>query len=229
MTSREKILAVVRSQRVPDCDLPELAGPWIEYPDRVKQFGEALAFVGGKLERAASVRELRAKIAELPAYKAAKQICSCVPSAAEGNVRIEDVADPHDLEAVDLVVLPGEFAVAENGAVWVSNQSTPFAGREEAVQSSPFAPREEALPAAEQGDFGGFPRHRVIYFLTQHLVLVVPASQLVNNMYEAYNRISFGGPSYGVFISGPSKTADIEQSLVIGAHGARSLTVFLVD
>jgi L-lactate dehydrogenase complex protein LldG len=35
--------------------------------------------------------------------------------------------------------------------------------------------------------------------------------------------------AYAGFISGPSKTADIEQSLVIGAHGARALTVFAVD
>ena len=59
--------------------------------------------------------------------------------------------------------------------------------------------------------------------------MVVPVAELVHNTYEAYQRISFAGPSFGVFISGPSKTADIEQSLVIGAHGPRSLTVFLVD
>jgi L-lactate dehydrogenase complex protein LldG len=33
---------------------------------------------------------------------------------------------------------------------------------------------------------------------------------------------------FGVFLAGPSKTADIEQSLVLGAHGARGLVVFLV-
>ena len=38
----------------------------------------------------------------------------------------------------------------------------------------------------------------------------------------------FPGAGFGTFIAGPSKTADIEQALVIGAHGARSCTLFLV-
>jgi len=64
--------------------------------------------------------------------------------------------------------------------------------------------------------------------LTQHLALVVPASRLVNDMHEAYEKVRLPRPGYGCFVSGPSKTADIEQALVIGAHGARSCTVFLV-
>lgn len=69
---------------------------------------------------------------------------------------------------------------------------------------------------------------RAIFVVTQHLVLVVPASELVHTMHQAYERIRFQGLGFGVFISGPSKTADIEQALVIGAHGARSCTLFLV-
>ena len=70
--------------------------------------------------------------------------------------------------------------------------------------------------------------HRAIFVVTQHLVLVVPAGQIVHNMHEAYDRIRLERPGFGIFISGPSKTADIEQALVIGAHGARSCTIFLV-
>ena len=71
-------------------------------------------------------------------------------------------------------------------------------------------------------------KHRVIYFLCQHLALVVQARDLVHNMHQAYERLSVTNSPYGGFIAGPSKTADIEQSLVIGAHGPRSMTVFLV-
>jgi L-lactate dehydrogenase complex protein LldG len=70
--------------------------------------------------------------------------------------------------------------------------------------------------------------HRAIFVVTQHLVLVVPAGQIVHNMHQAYDRIRFERPGFGIFISGPSKTADIEQALVIGAHGARSCSLFLV-
>jgi L-lactate dehydrogenase complex protein LldG len=106
---------------------------------------------------------------------------------------------------VDVAILHGEFAVAENAAVWVTDHNM---------------------------------SQRVLYFLCQHLILVVPGTAIVDHMHAAYARITaasqnrrppFADPIFGVFISGPSKTADIEQSLVVGAHGPRSLTVCLLD
>ncbi|HZZ86138.1 MAG TPA: LUD domain-containing protein [Anaeromyxobacteraceae bacterium] len=69
---------------------------------------------------------------------------------------------------------------------------------------------------------------RALFVIPQHLALVVPAGALVETMQDAYRRISFSGTGFGVFVSGPSKTADIEQALVIGAHGARSCAVAIV-
>jgi len=68
--------------------------------------------------------------------------------------------------------------------------------------------------------------NRALPFITQHLVLVLDKKNIVANMQQAYNKLENVG-SYGVFIAGPSKTADIEQSLVIGAHGARSMMVLI--
>ena len=67
---------------------------------------------------------------------------------------------------------------------------------------------------------------RVLPFIVKHLIIVLKKCSLVPYMHQAYAKI--GSSDYGVFISGPSKTADIEQSLVIGAHGALSLNVFLL-
>ena len=69
---------------------------------------------------------------------------------------------------------------------------------------------------------------RVVPFICQHLAIVLPVDAIVANMHQAYGRLQGQEYDFGVFIAGPSKTADIEQSLVLGAHGARTMTVFLL-
>ena len=71
-------------------------------------------------------------------------------------------------------------------------------------------------------------KERGVCFISEHLVILLPKSEIVNNMHEAYKRLTFTDYGYGTFISGPSKTADIAQVLVMGAQAARSVTVVLV-
>ena len=73
-------------------------------------------------------------------------------------------------------------------------------------------------------------KEKAVCFISENLVILLPKSQIVNNMHEAYKRIEFDKEydGYGTFISGPSKTADIAQVLVMGAQAARSATVLLL-
>jgi len=70
--------------------------------------------------------------------------------------------------------------------------------------------------------------HRVTPFICENLFLVIQADTLVANMHQAAAKITLEKGEFGVFIAGPSKTADIEQALVVGAHGACSLNVYMV-
>ncbi len=71
-------------------------------------------------------------------------------------------------------------------------------------------------------------KEKAVCFISENLVILLPKSQIVNNMHEAYKRIEFNDYGYGTFISGPSKTADIAQVLVMGAQAARSVTILLL-
>ena len=195
MSSKAEILARIRRQKLPEAPLPPLDGEWTRYADRERQFCEVLTSVGGQPLAIDDSSALEATVRGLPCMADAKLIVCCVDGLSLGNFDLNQIDDPHQLEPVDVAIMPGEFGVAENGAIWVSTKGV---------------------------------RHRAAYFLTQHLVLVVPRSQLVDHLYDAYQRLQFDQSSYGLFISGPSKTADIEQSLVIGAHGPRSMTAILV-
>jgi L-lactate dehydrogenase complex protein LldG len=192
--SRQRVLDALRTASAPAAPAPELSRVGVRWEDPIALLAEAVAAVAGRLVRVPDRSALGAAVSSLAAELGVARIGSAVPGVA-GNVDLAGISDPHGLEGLGLAVLPGAFAVAENGAVWVSGDT--------------FRPR-------------------AAFVVAEHLALVVPAADVVNDMHEAYRRIAFPGAGFGTFIAGPSKTADIEQALVIGAHGARSTTVFLV-
>ena len=195
-SSKSQILEAIRNQRLAPVELPDLTGAWTTYDDPKQQFADVLEGVGGKCRVVRDSEEINRSLADISEYSSANRVCSLVDGVGQSNVALDEIDTPHALQDVDFAIIPGEFAVAENGAVWVTDAQM---------------------------------KHRAILFIAQHVALVVPADQVVHNMPQAYERLSFETPRFGCFVSGPSKTADIEQSLVIGAQGPRSLAVFLVE
>jgi L-lactate dehydrogenase complex protein LldG len=203
-TSKQTILESIRRNRPAPTDLPDLQRTWTTYPHPRAKFVEMVESVGGRVIAATNHVDLNEQLLRLPHVSTAEKVASLVEGVGTPNVDWTAIHAPHDLANVDVAILPGQFGVAENGAVWCTDHNISY---------------------------------RVLYFLCQHLVLVIPAGAMVDHMHAAYDRIAatresgrptFAKPEFGVFISGPSKTADIEQSLVIGAHGPRSLTVCLL-
>ncbi len=206
MSARDAILAAVRRAAVPQVALPEVPDAWpavragtASGADLARRFSEVLEQVGGTAVELNGMGALAAAVADLPAARVAREsgrgIVSSVPRLAISTLVIGPDAPRARLDQVELAIIPGRMGVAENGAIWVS---------------------EEDLP------------HRALPFVAQHLAIVLPRGEIVADLHAAYRRLRPPLPGYGVFISGPSKTADIEQALVIGAQGPKSLTVFLV-
>lgn len=187
MTSREKILKNIKENNVvKEVKLPTYDNFGIKFDNKFEIFSSMIESVGGKA-LIIDKKDLDKTIKEL--YPDEKQIASNVNFCTIGNFDSNSCEDPHELENIDVAVVKGNFAVAENGAIWMKDETN---------------------------------RHRALYFIAQNIVIVIDEKDILNNMHEAYEKISFEEKGYGVFISGPSKTADIEQSLVIGAHGPKS-------
>ena len=197
MSSRTAVLRDLRKNLPESAPLPTLEGEdWVRYEDPVEQFRAVLESVGGRFVRVGSTDEADAEVRALPEWEDGSTRVSLVSGVGETTFDYTVVEDPHDLEDVTFAVLPANFMVAENGAVWVTPED---------------------------------PKERVLNFLSQHVAYVVSGDDpIVHTMHAAYERADSRAHPFSLFASGPSKTADIEQSLVIGAHGARSLAVVLV-
>ena len=174
--------------------MPDISGiAAIQFGNTAEKFKTVLEGIGGKLLTAKSLDEVFAYVRAN--FTEGNRFITTIDSA-EGMTVLSGDEAALSLEDLEAAVIRGEFAVAENSAIWITHASVKI---------------------------------RVLPFICQHLVVVLQRDAIINNMHEAYDRIGKDGYGFGVFIAGPSKTADIEQSLVLGAHGPKSMTVFLME
>jgi L-lactate dehydrogenase complex protein LldG len=195
MSSKAAILKKIKeNQASPVPNLPDLSGLGPEYLDVLDVYKKVLKNIGGDSVGVANYDEIKAYIKKN--YDVEKRIISTIPELSEIASLDWKNDDPHSLENVELTIVKAHFGVAENSALWVTD------------------------------DILG---QRVSPFIAQYLAIIVEKKNIIANMHQAYERIGNQEYGFGTFIAGPSKTADIEQSLVLGAHGARGLIVFLLD
>ena len=199
MSSREQILNTIRANRPAPVELPDIhAQAFVHYDDPHQQFSSLVETLGGcavYVNEGQSVMDAvkahwpdagQGRVVNLLEDSNVEQ--SQAPSQAQSQL-------PHDHQNVDIAIVAGQLAVAENASVWVSNANLDC---------------------------------RSLYFLCQRLVMVVPRERMVHTMRDAYAQIKIEERGFGSFIAGSSRTADIEQSLVMGAHGAMAALVVFV-
>ncbi|MFB6454305.1 lactate utilization protein C [Chitinophaga sp. Hz27] len=188
MSSRDNILKAVKNNQPESTELPSLAG-LSDMPGTLEDYKKVVEGLGAMVTEAADENAVAGLVQQH--FPDSKRIVD-----ARSAIQPEWIYDdPHLLEDVDVAIVNGQWAVAENGAVWLTEKDM----------------KVRALP-----------------FICQYLVLVISRERILATMHDAYEKIQGPDTGFGVFIAGPSKTADIEQSLVLGAHGARSLLVVIL-
>ncbi|MBR3520954.1 MAG: LUD domain-containing protein [Prevotella sp.] len=232
MTSKETILNKLRRNVRETYDMPDLSFRKLTFADPVAEYiKQTTTTAGAKLIEAKEGDNLSELIRQ--AYPDAKVVSTnvegitaeslCKAYGRQVELRNPDTVEmAQQLDGTDVGVLQGGVACAENECVWIPQTM----------------------------------KERAVCFISEYLVILVKRENIVSNMHQAYQWLeerpcgepqdtvaepqgtvaapqgtavgAQGDIPYGTFISGPSKTADIEQSLVYGAQAACGVTVILM-
>ena len=206
---KEDFLNKLRQNTHFQYDMPKEEIKGIEYEDTFGQFVRMTETVGGHVindvRKDADLNELVRR-----AYPDAKVFCS----------NLEEIT------------MEGLKANAGNGAAAVELRNPDTVAEANDLNGTDVAIVRGTVGVAENGCIW-IPqtmKEKALLFISEYLVIVLDKKNVVNNMHDAYASIELDSRyNFGTFISGPSKTADIEQALVIGAQAARGVTVVLVD
>jgi len=177
-------------------------------PEQIDLFAKISEGLRTECHRVPTIEAAREVLAKLSAESGWKKIGSHshhdTDSLLQGIglpvVRTEKGYAIDDLESCDAGVTGCEVLVAQTGGIMVSVETA-----------------------------GG----RALSVLPPHHVVIARTSQMVPDLTAAFEHVKrkYGKqfPSFLSFITGPSRTGDIERILVLGAHGPKRLTVLLID
>jgi len=207
-TSREKILKKIRNALISKTENPypsldmdsSVYNDFTEYKDIT--FAEKFTLAGGKFIYCENESELRTNLQALVTEKSFETIVCKDPL-------ITEILDKSNIQYTDKVIeldensagiTQCEYLIARQGSIMVSSKQ--ISGRRLNV----------------------FPETHIVIARTDQIVEELKeAFQLIKTKYQP----EF--PSLVSLITGPSRTADIEKTLVMGAHGPKDLYVLLMD
>ncbi|HLG02881.1 MAG TPA: lactate utilization protein [Bacteroidia bacterium] len=207
-TSREQILKKVRAALI---HKSRLENPSIDfessiYPEPAEAlelvFAQQFSEVGGQFIFCENEEDFCYNVHALTTDGSFGQIWCGEKELQEllNRAKVSFISSPQEVEKADTSITACEFLVARTGSILVSSMQG--SGR------------------------------RAPVFPHQHIV-VAKTSQLIYDMKEALKAIKAkypaGFPSMVTMITGPSRTADIEKTLILGAHGPKEIYVFMID
>jgi L-lactate dehydrogenase complex protein LldG len=215
MSSRDAILGRIRNAlgNEPALDRPPVPKVWPRQDpgieDMVRRFTDELQAVSGEVHRCASTDEAGKHLADL-AHEGGwtkiagvdRPMCRDVTSELPEDrlTWVGSEATAKDLAELDAGLIEADTLLADTGTCMIANAT---------------------------------PQQRIVCYLPPVCIVVARTDQLVEHMPAAWEKIAprVAAPELRgefVFITGPSRTADIEKILILGVHGPKRLIVLLV-
>lgn len=177
------------------------------FDDRVELFRTNALELKAEFHLLSNFQEMEMQLRELAIAESWKKVAShsgeltdmACAALALPRLATDESYDVNELERCDVGISECDALVAQTGSVLVSNKSA--GGRALSV----------------------LPPHHVLLARREQLLADLPAAFALLRTKYATNY-----PSFISFITGPSRTGDIERILVLGAHGPKKLTILCV-